>query len=270
MAEDLENQQKKLNCNLYSEVLLARLADANNEDEDLIFQETNRRNIEKRPTNENDLPVFSEIPKKDNRKSVFNCGTFHCQVLRSASYWSLGLKVPERSIYAAYIELILKSEHYVYMENQFFISSICDLNGVRNEIGNVIIARIIEAWVNKEQFKFYLVMPLSPGSPGHPWSRESADELTRVQTALENATIRSIFAELKGFGIDGNDYFVVYGLRTHAVLPNGKPITEQIYVHSKLLIVDDRKMIVGSANINDRSLLGTRDSEIAVISFVLI
>jgi len=37
-----------------------------------------------------------------------------------------------------------------------------------------------------------------------------------------------------------------------------------IYVHSKLMIVDDQKMIIGSQNINDRSLLGSRDSEIGV------
>ena len=42
-------------------------------------------------------------------------------------------------------------------------------------------------------------------------------------------------------------------------------MTEIIYVHSKLMIVDDRRCIIGSANINDRSLLGNRDSEIACI-----
>lgn len=30
------------------------------------------------------------------------------------------------------------------------------------------------------------------------------------------------------------------------------------------MIVDDKKAIIGSANINDRSMRGTRDSEIAV------
>ena len=33
---------------------------------------------------------------------------------------------------------------------------------------------------------------------------------------------------------------------------------------TKLMIVDDGKMIIGSANINDRSLWGSRDSELAV------
>lgn len=42
-------------------------------------------------------------------------------------------------------------------------------------------------------------------------------------------------------------------------------VTEQIYVHSKLMIVDDRFVLLGSANINDRSLLGERDTEIALL-----
>ena len=32
------------------------------------------------------------------------------------------------------------------------------------------------------------------------------------------------------------------------------------------MIVDDRFMIIGSANVNDRSLLGSRDSELAMIT----
>ncbi len=43
----------------------------------------------------------------------------------------------------------------------------------------------------------------------------------------------------------------------------GKLVQEIIYVHSKLIIVDDKHIICGSANINDRSMLGKRDSEIA-------
>lgn len=46
---------------------------------------------------------------------------------------------------------------------------------------------------------------------------------------------------------------------------NNTPQTEQIYIHSKLMIVDDRTVILGSANINDRSLNGNRDSELAVL-----
>lgn len=37
-------------------------------------------------------------------------------------------------------------------------------------------------------------------------------------------------------------------------------------MHSKLMIIDDRVSFIGSSNINDRSLLGLRDSEVQWIS----
>ena len=42
-------------------------------------------------------------------------------------------------------------------------------------------------------------------------------------------------------------------------------IQEELYVHAKLLIVDDRVVICGSSNLNDRSQLGTHDSELAIV-----
>jgi phospholipase D1/2 len=64
-------------------------------------------------------------------------------------------------------------------------------------------------------------------------------------------------------GINPKDYIRFYGLRTHAVL-NNTPITEIVYIHSKLMIIDDYSVILGSANINDRSMKGNRDSELGV------
>ena len=40
-----------------------------------------------------------------------------------------------------------------------------------------------------------------------------------------------------------------------------------VYVHSKLMIVDDEVLLVGSANINQRSMAGSRDTEIAMAAF---
>ena len=61
------------------------------------------------------------------------------------------------------------------------------------------------------------------------------------------------------------DYVTLLNLRNWDKLDGGRYVTEQIYIHSKCMIVDDRYAIVGSANINDRSLLGKRDSELAVM-----
>ncbi|KAF3923416.1 hypothetical protein ABW21_db0206410 [Orbilia brochopaga] len=42
-------------------------------------------------------------------------------------------------------------------------------------------------------------------------------------------------------------------------------VSEELYIHSKVLIADDRIVICGSANLNDRSQLGDHDSEIAIV-----
>lgn len=42
-------------------------------------------------------------------------------------------------------------------------------------------------------------------------------------------------------------------------------IPVKVYIHSKICIVDDRLAIIGSANINERSQRGDRDSELAAV-----
>ncbi|KAG6884869.1 hypothetical protein C0992_005680 [Termitomyces sp. T32_za158] len=42
-------------------------------------------------------------------------------------------------------------------------------------------------------------------------------------------------------------------------------VSELLYIHSKVMIVDDDKVIMGSANINDRSQKGDGDSEICLV-----
>jgi phospholipase D1/2 len=42
-------------------------------------------------------------------------------------------------------------------------------------------------------------------------------------------------------------------------------VSELLYIHSKVMIVDDRRVIMGSANLNDRSQKGDGDSEIALV-----
>ena len=58
----------------------------------------------------------------------------------------------------------------------------------------------------------------------------------------------------------------MFGLRTWDLTPGtGVPVSELVYIHSKVMVVDDEWAIIGSANINDRSLVGNRDSEIAAV-----
>jgi phospholipase D1/2 len=65
-------------------------------------------------------------------------------------------------------------------------------------------------------------------------------------------------------GVDVTKYFHFYIVQNWARMGNTL-VTEQIYVHAKLMIIDDRTVIIGSANINDRSMIGVRDSEIGVV-----
>ena len=60
------------------------------------------------------------------------------------------------------------------------------------------------------------------------------------------------------------EYLYIFSLRTHEII-EAAPVTEIIYIHSKIMIIDDRIALIGSANINDRSLKGTRDTELAVV-----
>ena len=79
----------------------------------------------------------------------------------------------------------------------------------------------------------------------------------------------SIMANLKREfpDVQPEEYITFQALRNYGFL--GKKLcTEQIYVHAKFLAVDDRIAVIGSANINDRSMFGCRDSEIAGIVWV--
>ncbi|KAL2603923.1 hypothetical protein AAZV13_09G038800 [Glycine max] len=79
----------------------------------------------------------------------------------------------------------------------------------------------------------------------------------------QNSIMHNLY-ELLGSKI--HDYISFYGLRSYGRLSNGGPVaTSQVYVHSKIMIVDDCITLIGSANINDRSLLGSRDSEIGIV-----
>uniref|UniRef100_A0A674MCJ8 phospholipase D n=1 Tax=Takifugu rubripes TaxID=31033 RepID=A0A674MCJ8_TAKRU len=178
------------------------------------------------------------------------------KVLRSADHWSTG--TCENSILKAYIHTIENSEHFIYIENQFFISC-ADEKTVYNEIGDAIVNRILRAHRSQKKYRVFVVIPLLPGFEGDI-SEGGGNAIKAILHFTYRTLCRgehSILSRLR------EEYITVCGLRTHAQL-SGSLVTELIYVHSKTLIADDRCYIIGSANINDRSMLGNRDSEMAV------
>ncbi|XP_021501410.1 phospholipase D1 isoform X2 [Meriones unguiculatus] len=188
------------------------------------------------------------------------------QLLRSAADWSAGIKHHEESIHSAYTHVIENSKHYIYIENQFFISC-ADDKVVFNKVGDAIAQRILKAHREGQRYRVYVVIPLLPGFEGDI-STGGGNALQAIMHFNYRTMCRgenSILGQLKPeLGNQWINYISFCGLRTHAEL-EGNLVTELIYVHSKLLIADDNTVIIGSANINDRSLLGKRDSEMAVI-----
>ncbi|CAF0891625.1 unnamed protein product [Adineta steineri] len=181
------------------------------------------------------------------------------QCVRSVGPWSIGTKTIESSIQNAYIQMIDAAKYYIYIENQFFITMAEDAV-VKNQLAEALYRRIIRAHASREKFRIYIVLPLLPGF----------DNVNAVQAVLY-FIMRSItkgegslYKRLEKEGVPADDYISFYGMRAHDVLM-GTLVTEIIYVHSKLMIIDDRMAICGSANINDRSLRGHRDSEVGMI-----
>lgn len=209
------------------------------------------------------LHKSTEIPAENQNK--FTC---QCQIVRSSGQWSMGLHQDEieRSIQMAYIDMINKAEHFIYIENQFFVSSSSG-KPVRNRIAEALIKRLERAIEAQQDFKLVIVLPLLPGFEGD--IDEKAGNVMRIQLGWLYHTIArgktSILEKVLKKTKNSSDYIKCFGLRNHGVMKDGKPATELIYIHSKLIIIDDKVALIGSANINDRSQMGSRDSEIAVV-----
>ncbi|KAH7340733.1 hypothetical protein B0J17DRAFT_694350 [Rhizoctonia solani] len=196
-------------------------------------------------------------------------GTCELQICRSAGSWSLGTQSRiEHSIQNAYLKAIQLSEHFVYIENQFFITSttVNDV-AIENKIGDALVNRIIRAHHDKVKWRACILIPLLPGFT-FPIDHGEASAV-RLIMECQNRTIsrgpNSIFARLKKEGIDPDDYITFFSLRGWGKLADDVLTTEQVYIHAKCMVVDDRVVIIGSANINERSQRGDRDSELAAV-----
>eukprot|EP00927_Polykrikos_kofoidii_P078524 TRINITY_DN75333_c0_g1_i1.p1 TRINITY_DN75333_c0_g1~~TRINITY_DN75333_c0_g1_i1.p1 ORF type:complete len:1189 (-),score=179.03 TRINITY_DN75333_c0_g1_i1:33-3545(-) len=188
----------------------------------------------------------------------------HIQVLRSSSRWSAGVGV-ECSIHTAYCHFIQCAKNFIVIENQFWCSGMDGDDRIGNRVSEALYARIARANQDGETFHVYVVLPLVPAFEG-PLSRTSSKSYTMLSVMdWQIRTIRQlqmrIREELKS---DADQYLTVLALRRWAERTDGALISEQVYVHSKVMVVDDEVAIIGSANINDRSMLGIRDSEVCI------
>lgn len=136
-------------------------------------------------------------------------------IARTRSGWNDHAEI--REIEALFIEMIGRAKRFIYAESQYFAS---------RKIGEAIAARMAEP----DPPEIVLVNP------------ETADGWLEQQ-AMDTARVRLLQAIGK---VDVDNRFRIYIPRTAR--------GEAIYVHAKLMIVDDEVLRIGSANMNNRSL----------------
>ncbi|CAI9274333.1 unnamed protein product [Lactuca saligna] len=196
----------------------------------------------------------------------------------------------DMSIHTAYVKAIRAAQHFIYIENQYFLGSSFNWSnyktlGANNLIPMEIALKIANKIRANERFAVYIVIPMWPeGSP----TSAAVQRILFWQNKTMQMMYEVIYKALQEVGLDNvyepQDYLNFFCLGTRESSNGVEPISEDkgsnsantpqslsrksrrfmIYVHSKGMIVDDEYVILGSANINQRSLEGSRDTEIAM------
>jgi phospholipase D1/2 len=202
----------------------------------------------------------------------------------------------QTSIRDAMIQCIRSAQAFIYIENQFFMSNCgSDERGSPCPSSNSLIGELAnaigKAIYAQRPFHVFLVLPEHPEgmleedgpvSQGW-WALQGVKRANNSLVNRINATIlaknrkawglehqpnsnEAIRVQLEAHGMQDKwrEYLTVLNLRNFGHT-DSTVVTEMIYVHSKLLIVDDAVAILGSANINDRSLNGNGDTELAAV-----
>ncbi|XP_031475859.1 phospholipase D delta [Nymphaea colorata] len=195
--------------------------------------------------------------------------------------------VIDKSIHTAYVKAIRSAQHFIYIENQYFLGSSYAWPkyknaGADNLIPMELALKIASKIRAKERFAVYVVIPMFP--EGVPTS-QTVQEILYWQGQTISMMYEIIGRELQCQGISDlhpQDYLNFYCLGNREAPPSEMPgLTDQpdgnspaalahkngrfmVYVHAKGMIVDDEYVIMGSANINQRSMDGSRDTEIAM------
>nr|AEI99558.1 phospholipase D delta [Litchi chinensis] len=191
--------------------------------------------------------------------------------------------VIEKSIQAAYIQAIRSAQHYIYIENQYFLGSSYAWPsykdaGADNLIPMELALKIASKIRAKERFAVYIIIPMWPeGDPKDNTVQEILFWQSQTMQMMYNIVAQALKDMQMDMDSHPQDYLNFYCLGNREELPkdasntNGATVSESqknrrfmIYVHAKGIIVDDEYVIVGSANINQRSMAGTKDTEIAM------
>ncbi|KAL9395155.1 hypothetical protein Peur_014440 [Populus x canadensis] len=189
--------------------------------------------------------------------------------------------VIDKSIQTAYVQAIRLAQHFIYIENQYFLGSSFAWSeyknaGAENLIPMELALKIASKIRAMERFAVYVVIPMWP--EGAPTSA-SVQEILFWQGQTMQMMYEVIANELKSMNLENShpqDYLNFYCLGNREQVPGSDKSCDQtvsmsqkfqrfmVYVHAKGMIVDDEYIILGSANINERSMAGSRDTEIAM------
>jgi phosphatidylserine/phosphatidylglycerophosphate/cardiolipin synthase-like enzyme len=132
----------------------------------------------------------------------------------------------EYRILEAYVRALRSAQRLIYIENQFLWSP---------EIVEILTGKLADP--PSDEFRIVVLLPVRPNN-GADVTRGQAGELDRVDGGAGRFVACSIYAQGE----------------------SGDPTP--VYVHSKVCIVDDQWLTLGSANLNERSLFN--DSEVNV------
>lgn len=166
--------------------------------------------------------VSALVPSTDKERS----GRIACQSWRTVcqSIDSSGQPVTSATdVIDGYVNAIGHAEKFIYIENQYLREQ---------RLADAMIARLKDV----SGLNLVVVLP----SISEEKLKKTGDPITQVGVALQHKIIESLKT---AFG----DKFGVFALF------NPKPLPKLIYVHNKVMIIDDAFVTIGSANANPRS-----------------
>merc|ERR1719430_1941897 len=133
----------------------------------------------------------------------------------------------------ALVDTIANAKHYIYIENQFFISYVKTgsnimFSDVKNDVATALFERIVKAHKSRETFRVYIILPLLPAFEGDI-AGESGSGMRAIMYYQYQSISRgrnSLVDRLEMEGIqDWEKYLGFYSLRAHDEL-KGVPVTE--------------------------------------------
>ncbi|KAJ4390130.1 hypothetical protein N0V93_007604 [Gnomoniopsis smithogilvyi] len=190
------------------------------EDEDLVGVQRPKHPV-------GDYVVHPYTPMES--KKLSDRGTIHAQIIRSSADWSSGVLV-DHSIQNAYSEIIRKAEHFVYIENQFFITATGDQQApITNTIGRSIVEAVVRAGKEGRKFRVIIMIPAIPGFAGD--LRLPAATGTRAIMDYQYRSLcrgeHSIFEQVRKEGVDPTQHIFVFNLRSYDRLNKTPGMTKQ-------------------------------------------